>query len=63
MAPKINNELINRNYVSSQIKKARRKIVTNILRGDDFSEYHKGTGPEATIFRAAMYYTGILEAD
>ncbi len=61
MAPKINNELINRNYVSSQIKKARRKIVTNILRGDDFSEYHKGTGPEATIFRAAMYYTGILE--
>lgn len=61
MAPRINNELINRNYVSSQIKKARRKIVTNILRGEDLSEYHKGTGPEATIYRAAMLHTGVIE--
>lgn len=60
MAPKINNELINRNHVSAQIKKARQKIIANILEQADFSVYNKGTSPEATIFRATMVHTGMI---
>lgn len=63
MAPKINSELINRNYVSAQIKKARQKIISNILEQADFSVYDKGTSPEATIFRAAMVHTGVIGKD
>lgn len=61
MAPKINNELINRTNVSAQIKKARQKIIDNILNNDDCIGYNKGTSPEATIFRATVVHTGLLE--
>ena len=61
MAPKINNELINRTNVSAQIKKARQKIIDNILNNDDCIGYNKGTSPEATIFRATVVHTGLLK--
>lgn len=60
-APKINNELINRRMVTGQIKKARAKLIANILEQQDFQKYGKGTMPEATIFRAVFLRTGVLE--
>lgn len=55
--PKINNELINRNNISSQIKKARRKLINEILTHEDMEMYLKGTSSEATVFRAVMVNT------
>lgn len=59
-APRINNEMINKRTLTSQIKKARIKIIENILGSADFTDYQKGTSPEATIFRAVFVHTGIL---
>lgn len=59
-APIINNELINRRGVSRPMKKARQKLISQIMRGEDCSMYQKGTAPEATIYRAVFVKTGIL---
>lgn len=59
-APKINNELINRQNISAQIRKARNQIIETILEEGDFSKYEKGTSSEATIFRATLMHTGII---
>lgn len=59
-APKINNELINRMKVSTQIRKARAKLLTQILQEEDLSGYEKGTSPEATIYRAVLKRTGVI---
>lgn len=61
-SPKINNELINRQNLSAQIKKARNQIVDTILEEGDYSKFDKGTSPEATIFRATMIHTGIAKS-
>jgi energy-coupling factor transporter ATP-binding protein EcfA2 len=60
-APKINNELINRQNISAQVKKARGIIVDTILGEGDFAKYENGTSQEATIFRATLLHTGIIE--
>lgn len=62
-APKINNELINRKIVSSQIKKARNQIIDAILNEDELERFEKGTSSESTIFRATLVNTGILKGD
>lgn len=59
--PKINNELINRRMLTGQIKKARLKLITNILEQQEFHQYAKGKMAEATIFRAVFLHTGVLE--
>lgn len=59
-APKINNELINRQNISKQVRKARGKLLNEILEEKDMSAYVKGTSPEATIYRAVMLSTGIM---
>lgn len=59
-APRINNEQINRRNLTSQIKKARGKIIKSILGQESFSQYDNGKSPEAAIFRAVFYGTGIL---
>lgn len=59
--PKINNELINRKQVSTQIKKARKQIVSDIINEEDYSKYDFGTSSEATIFRATMLHTGLVK--
>lgn len=61
LTPRINNELINRREVTGQIKKARGKLIANILEQQDFQKYGRGTMPEATIFRAVFLRTGVLE--
>lgn len=61
--PVVNNELINKNKISSQILKARDKILQYIFeemeKGNDFVT--KGNGPEATIFRVAVKRKGLLD--
>ncbi len=60
--PRVNNELINRQHISSQNKKARKKIVEMLLleQGEEVRQkYETGTGPEATIYRATLQRTGI----
>ncbi len=59
--PRINNELVNRQSISSQNKKARDKIMEKILSEEDCLEYMTGTSPEATIYRATMTSTGIVD--
>lgn len=59
-APKINNELINKNEITSQIKKARKKIVGELLEGKECFDYFQGTSSEATIFRATLFHTGAI---
>ncbi len=60
--PKVNNELINRQNISAQNKKARKKIVELILTEEAeefYDQYETGTSPEATIYRATLSQTGI----
>lgn len=59
-SPIVNNELINRQNISSQNKKARNKIIDMLLSHDDCSEFEKGTSPESTIYRAVLINTGVL---
>lgn len=60
-APRINNELINKRQLTTQMKKARTRIIENILGEKNFSVYCKGTTPEATIFRAVFVKTGLVK--
>ncbi|MCB2291337.1 hypothetical protein LGK97_16545 [Clostridium sp. CS001] len=61
--PVVNNELINKNKISSQILKARNKIVQYIFdemeKGNGFIT--EGNGPETTIFRIAIKRKGLLD--
>lgn len=59
--PKINNEMINKCNLTSQMNKVRRKIMEQLFEKKDFWEYRKGTSPEATIFRAVFLKTGVME--
>ncbi len=59
-SPRINNEQINRRRLSNQINKARAGIIRSILEQESFEQYDKGKSPEAAIFRAVFYGTGIL---
>ena len=59
--PKVNNESINREHISVQIRKARDKVLTRILQRESCEDYRKGTAPDATIYRAVMVRTGIAD--
>lgn len=58
--PVINQELVNRNHISAPIRKARNHIVEKLLKQEDCQIFESGTSPEATIFRAALWHTGLL---
>ena len=62
--PKIVNDLINKNQISSTIKSARNKILTAILAGS----YQKnlgliGSGPELNILRSTLIIPGVFIND
>lgn len=57
LTPIINNELINRHNVSSQVTKARNIILKDILKDADFDQYLEGTSAEATLYRAILLHT------
>lgn len=64
--PVINNELINKQVISSSpIKRARKNIIDYILSGSDDESFYSKTNPESTIFRALFVNTDIIfdEAD
>lgn len=59
---RINNELINREALSTpQIKKARKTIIEDLINGEDTDKYMTGTSAEATIYRAVFAGTGIRD--
>ena len=60
ITPKINNEMVNKRKLTAPIKKARIKIIENILERQEYEAYGKGTAPEATIFRAVFLRTGVV---
>lgn len=58
--PIINNEIINRNTISSsQTKKTRISIISTLLSHLDSEEYYTGTNQEATVFRSLFVRTGL----
>lgn len=59
-APKINNEQINRQSITAQMKRARNTVLETILSDENYEKFERGTSPEATIFRATLMGTGIL---
>lgn len=59
--PVINNELINRQFITtSPIKKARKAIIDYVLEKSYDESFYAGTNPEATIYRSLFIVTGIL---
>lgn len=60
--PIINNEIINRKYITtSQTKKTRKTIVETIWNKKDDENFYAGNNQEATIYRSLFKVTGILE--
>lgn len=55
--PIINNESINRHNIATQIAKARKNILNDILYGIDTVKYETGTSAESTIYRAVFSHT------
>lgn len=59
-APIINNELINRSFITtSQTRKARINIIQAILTHGDNKEFYAGTNQEATVYRSLFVVTGL----
>ncbi len=61
--PRINNEIINREYVNTaQTKKTRLTIISELLKADGKVEedFYDGTNQEATIFRSLFVNTGVI---
>ena len=57
-APVINNELINRSFITtSQTRKARINIIQAILNHIDDESFYSGTSQEATIYRSLFVVT------
>lgn len=60
----INNEMINKQFITtSPIKKARKIIMENLLSKESDEIFQNGTSAEATIYRAVMINSGILDAE
>ncbi len=57
--PVINNEMINKNHLTAQIKKARAKAVDWIIVHPDEIPAMEGYGPEVSVFRSAISVHGL----
>lgn len=58
----VNNELINKEFVTtSPIKKARKTIIEKLLQNESTDVFMTGTSAEATIYRALFVGTGIRD--
>lgn len=62
-SPKINNELINKNNISSPILKGRNIIVNMILNNDMCSFESDGNSVECTLFRATLLNKGLVNSN
>lgn len=61
--PIINNEMINKNHISSQIKTARKNLIDKLLYKQDIKELMESTSPEASVARATLIKSGVASAD
>lgn len=61
-APTINNEMINKNVVTTVVVNSRSKVTTALLESDVVEENLglTGTGPDVSIMRSTLIQTGIL---
>lgn len=60
----VNNELINKENVSTApIKKSRKIIIDTLLSKSETESFMKGTSSEATIYRALFVRTGIINEE
>ena len=60
--PIINNEMVNRSYISTgQTRKARSNIIQALLTHTDTEEFYAGSNQEATVYRSLFCNTGIVE--
>lgn len=59
-SPIIRHEMLNRRNISTQMRKAREIIIQSLLIGKDMSDWQKGTSAEATMFRATLFNTGLM---
>lgn len=61
LSPKINNEMVNKNRISTPIRKARSIVVNHILDSADENEISNivGLGPEVSIFGSVFEATGL----
>lgn len=61
-APTINNEMINKNIVTTVVVNSRSKVTTALLENDIVEENLglTGTGPDISIMRSTLIQTGIL---
>ena len=58
--PRVRNEMLNRNSLTSQGKKARRKLLKAMVeRGDQTGLGFEGYGPEVAIYKAVLEATGM----
>ena len=58
----VNNELINRTYISSgQTRKARISIIQALLTHTDTQDFYAGSNQEASLYRSLFLVTGIKE--
>ncbi len=57
----INNELVNKEELSSPYARAQRIVINKFLNGESLEQYKKGTNQEATLFRVAYLHTGLTE--
>lgn len=61
--PIINNEMINRNSITSMVKKSRDNIVKMLL-NEDISDFnYMSTSLDSTIFRTTLINQNVLESD
>lgn len=60
-APKINNEMVNKNNLSPQIRKARETVVGHVLASSEQAVLSgmPGYGPEVSIFNSVFVATGL----
>lgn len=62
-SPVVNNEMINKNHLTPQIKKARAKAIDWILEYPDNIPAMEGYGPEVSVFRSAISVMGLDNSD
>ncbi len=62
--PKINNELINKNNISTPLINARHKVLSALLQNELKPNLDlTGSGPEINIMRSTLFAFGIMEED
>lgn len=57
--PIINNEMVNKNHITSQIRKARVKLIDWILNHKEDIPMIEGYGPEVSLLRSTIFVKGL----